>query len=182
MSNDGEGGEGVATATVDLTTNDLAYLTQLGLIRGHLYIGHKLYMAGHLDHAKTHMKHPESELYADIVPAFVGRNTVGFEQPLEALATAVNDDLGSEKVDIAYQELLGGIGISEAAINQSSHTTAEKLKLAVELLRVAGEEYAIAVVNGKMEMHMNIKMLWGLQPSPVQLFLTLMLTLTHKNI
>lgn len=139
------------TAVIDMTTNDLAYLTQLGLIRGHLYVGHKLYMAGHIGHAKTHMKHPESELYADIVPAFAVRNTPGFEQSLEGLANAVNGDLGSKKVDLAYRKLLEDIAISETAVNQSSQTSAEKLKLAAKLLRVAGEEYAIAVVNGKME-------------------------------
>lgn len=150
ISSDGEG-EGASALALDMTTSDITYLTQLSLIRGHLYVGHQLYMAGYLDHAKTHMKHPKSELYADIIPAFEARSTSGFGQELQNLATAVNDDLGSKEVDAAYQKLLDKITISETAVESMSQTPKEKLKLVAALLQVAGEEYAIAVVNGKME-------------------------------
>jgi hypothetical protein len=150
LSSDGEG-EGAIALAIDLTTNDLAYLTQLALVRGHLFVGHELYMAGHIEHAKTHMKHPKSELYADIVPAFATRGTTGFAQELQDLATAVNEELGTKVVDATYQKLLTLIAITEAAVNEASHTSAEKLKLVASLLQVAGEEYAIAVVDGKME-------------------------------
>ena len=143
-------GEGAVVA-VDLATDDLAYLTQLSLVRGHLYVGHKLYMSGHLDHAKTHMKHPKSELYSDIAPAFTARGANGFAQELQHLASAVYNDLGAEKVDMAYQQLIEMIAQNEAAVKPSSQTAAEKLKLVAALLRVSGEEYGIAVVDGKME-------------------------------
>lgn len=150
ISSNGEG-EGTSNLAIDLKTNDLAYLTQLGLIRGHLYVGHKLYMNGHIDHAKTHMKHPESELYADIIPAFAARQTSEFGQALQNLATTVNDDMGFKEVDAAYQALLSQITVTESAVSPTSQSPTEKLKLAAALLHVAGEEYAIAVVDGKME-------------------------------
>lgn len=150
ISSNGEG-EGASDLAIALITNDLAYLTQIGLIRGHLYVGHQLYMNGHLDHAKTHMKHPKSELYADIIPAFAARHISGFGQALQNLATAVNHDMGPKKVDAAYQALLNQITVSESAVSPASQSPAEKLKLAAALLQVAAEEYAIAVVDGKME-------------------------------
>ena len=150
-SGEGEGeGEGSAKE-INLVTDDLPYLTQLGLVRGHLYIGHQLYMEGHLDHAKTHMKHPESELYAAMIPAFEARGTQGFANELAGLANAVNQDQGHEAVDKAYQLLISAISQNEQAVNEQTQSASERLKLAADLLRVAGEEYAIAVVDGKME-------------------------------
>lgn len=143
-------GEGPA-ATVHLASNDLAYLTQLGLVRGHLYVGYQLYMTGHLAQAKTHMKHPESELYADLVPAFQLRGTDGFAEPLSQLANAVNQDLGQEQVSQAYHRLTHAIAHNEHAVSSHAQSTAATIQLAASLLRVAGEEYAIAVVDGKME-------------------------------
>ncbi|MEE3190529.1 MAG: hypothetical protein VX281_06195, partial [Pseudomonadota bacterium] len=49
-------GEGEGAAATELTSDDLAYLTHLSLIKGHLYVGAELYKAGHIEHAKTHMK------------------------------------------------------------------------------------------------------------------------------
>jgi len=149
----GEGeGEGQGSAKdINLATDDRPYLAQLGLVRGHLYVGHQLYMDGHLEHAKTHMKHPESELYAAMIPAFEARGTSGFADELAGLANAVNQDQGHEAVDHAYQHLISAIVLNEQAVSEQTQAAAERLKLAADLLRVAGEEYAIAVVDGKME-------------------------------
>lgn len=142
-------GEGEGSSSADLATNDLAYLTQLGLMRGHLHVGFELYQAGQFDHAKTHMKHPESELYADLAPAFEARKTKGFGDTLQALALSVEEDKGKEVVAQAYKVLTDEIAAAESVVSGS--TPAEKLKRVAALLRVAGEEYGIAVVNGKME-------------------------------
>jgi hypothetical protein len=149
MPSDGEG-EG-ADSDVDLGRDDIAYLTQLGLMRGHLYVGHELYKAGHIEHAKTHMKHPKSELYAEIEPAFSVRETNGFSTELLGISDAVEGDLGENIVSSAYDTLVAAIAESEAAVKADSLVPSQKLKLVSEILRVAGEEYAIAVVDGKMQ-------------------------------
>lgn len=148
----GEGeGEGSDESSVDLGTNDLAYLTQLSLMRGHLYVGYELYKAGHIEHAKTHMKHPESELYAKIAPAFATRNTIGFADELSALSAAVDQELSTSQVEDAYYSLSLAISKSENAVEKTIFAPAQRLKLVVELLRIAGEEYAIAVVDGQLQ-------------------------------
>lgn len=135
----------------DPVYSDLAYLKQLGLMRGHLRVGYSLYLDGHLDAAKTHMKHPGSELYADLVPAFKARGVDGFANQLSALAAAVENDRGDTAVERAYAALLDGISSSEAEVSVAMDAPAPRLQLAAGLLKVAAEEYAIGVVDGRLE-------------------------------
>ena len=135
----------------DLNTDDMAYLTQLALTRGHLFVGKQLYKAGHVDHAKTHMQHPESELYADIEPALTFRGSPGFAAELQALANAVETEQGESAVEEAYQTLTRAISASEALVDESSNRLASRLKLAAGLMRIAADEYAVAVVDGEMQ-------------------------------
>jgi len=134
---------------IDYGVDDLAYLTQLGLMRGHLYVGYELYKAGHIEHAKTHMKHPESELYEQVADAFVQRQSGGFAHELSALSAAVESEQEIGSVNRAYRLLVTAINTNEAAAG--SQGVGKKLQLISELLKVAGEEYAIAVVDGKMQ-------------------------------
>jgi len=152
MAPGGEGagaeGEGLAAA-IDPATNDVAYLSQLGLMRGHLLVGLQLYRAGHVDHARTHMKHPKSELYADLVPAFESRGAKGFGDQLTTLSSAVESDGSDRKaVEAAYANVLEGI--SEAESHVTATDPASRLKVVVSLMRTAAEEYAIGVVDGKV--------------------------------
>ena len=55
----GEGeGEGAGVTETDLKTNDIAYLTRLGLIRGHLLVGYELYRQGHTDKQRLFQLRP----------------------------------------------------------------------------------------------------------------------------
>jgi len=143
---EGESGE----QTVSLSTSDIAYLTQLGQMRGHLDVGYKLYRAGHIDHAKTHMKHPESELYAGLIPAFAHRGAPDFSTQLSAMAEAVESEQSNITVNAAYTQLLEAISRTEQYVGGASKNAAGTLDLVVELLKIAAKEYGIAVVDGKM--------------------------------
>jgi hypothetical protein len=144
-------GEGEGSGATDLAHDDLAYLTKLGLMRGHLYVGNELYLAGHIDHAKTHSKHPGSELYADVVPAFAARGSEGFAAELSAYAEAFKQEASSGEVEQAYTALVDAIAKNESAVSDRAKTNAEKLKLASVLVRAAGDEYKIAVVDQTLE-------------------------------
>lgn len=149
---EGEGsegeGEGLAQ-NVDPATSDVAYLSQLGLMRGHLLVGLELYREGHVEHARMHMKHPKSELYADLVPAFEARGSAGFADQLAALAAAVEaDDSEPAAVEAAYNAVLQGISAAEASAGAPSAVA--RLQVAVKLVRTAGEEYGLGVVEGRV--------------------------------
>ncbi|WP_301720599.1 hypothetical protein [Pseudidiomarina terrestris] len=138
-------GEGEGSGAVDLRINDSAYLAQLGLIRGHLYVGKKLYDQGHLAMAKTHMKHPEDELYTALVPAFQARNVAGFEAELTALANAVNDEQGDAAVNNAYDGLVAAITAAEQIPQKSVKSVLMSLST---MLLTAAAEYDIGVKQG----------------------------------
>ena len=139
---EGEGGEG---GNIDLAKDNAAYLAQLGLIRGHLWVGYKLYQEGHIDMAKTHMKHPEDELYAGMEPVFKARQVDGFAKELQILADAVNGEKGDAAVKKAYQALQNQIAKSERIENKSARDVLISISL---MIRTAADEYAIGVKNG----------------------------------
>jgi len=131
--------------------SDKIYLTQIGLMRGHLYVGIELYKNGHLDNAKRHMKHPKSELYADIIPTFKAKGSSGFASELEELALAVEDEKDFNLISIKYKNLTDAITVNESYIKKSTESLNERISLVVSLLEVAAEEYAIGIVNGNVK-------------------------------
>jgi len=135
---EGEGGEGEGGAlSGDPATDDVAYLKLLGLVRGHLIAFYELYQNGSRDMAKMHVKHPESELYMDLVPAFGPRGQTGFADELKAL---VNAAAAGGDVDAEY---------SAAVEALNAHAPAAKpaiVLLAVsEMVRTAADEFDIGV-------------------------------------
>ncbi|MBD3667800.1 MAG: hypothetical protein HUJ16_07565 [Kangiella sp.] len=140
---EGEGGEG--GANIDLAKDNAAYLAQLGLMRGHLWVGYKLYQEGHIDMAKTHMKHPEDELYAGMEPVFKARQVDGFAKELQILADAVNGEKGDAAVKKAYRSLQNQIAKSERIKEKSARDVLISISL---MVRTAADEYAIGVKNG----------------------------------
>ncbi|RUO55467.1 hypothetical protein [Pseudidiomarina homiensis] len=148
FAGEGEGeGEGEGSGIVDLRVNDSAYLARLGLIRGHLYVGKKLYDQGHLEMAKTHMKHPEDELYAALVPAFTARRVTGFGEELSALADAVIKEQGDDAVNTAYTHLVNAITAAEQVEKKAVKDVLMSLST---MLLTAAEEYDIGVKSGNV--------------------------------
>jgi len=146
----GEGaGEGEGAMNAALTSaDDVAYLTQLGLMRGHLWVGNELYQSDLVDMAATHMKHPKAELYSTLEEPFAIRGVDGFSSELETLATHVTDNAGAREVDAAYTKLTAAISTSE----RGAETGSAKIigEVIVALLRTAAEEYAIGVVDNEI--------------------------------
>lgn len=138
-------------SNLDLAKDDIAFLTQLGLMRGHLFVGHELYKAGYADQAKTHMKHPKMELYADVEPAFAPRGATGFADELTALAVAVEQEKSNEIVDQSYNNIVKAIAKTGSFVKAETSTPVKQLELVVKLLEVAGEEYSEGIVDGKAE-------------------------------
>lgn len=150
---EGEGeGEGEAGGEGTVMNSAAAYLAQLALIRGHLDVGVDLYREGHTEAAVTHMKHPGHELYAGLVPAFEARGVDGFADALETLATTVEEGGEREAVEAAYTAVREGITAAEAGVPAEERNDAiMQFRVIVRLMRTAAAEYAIAVVDGRME-------------------------------
>ena len=133
LGSEGEGeGEGGAAIT-----SDADYLHQLGLIEGHLTAFAALFEAGEVEHAITHAKHPESEIYAVLVPIFETRQLPGFAEELRALVGAIeNGDGVLEK----YQDVRDAINA-----NKPAASIQDQLLAISKLLATAGDEFALGV-------------------------------------
>ena len=151
----GCGGEDRASPPADETAetiarpepqmDDATYLYRLGLMRGHLLVGNALFELGEQSAAGTHSKHPTDELYAPMDTEFAARGVDGFAAQLEAHAEAV---AGGDEDDVRarYAALAAAIAGSEAAVDVSPALGAEVI---ARLVREAGAEYAIGIVDGK---------------------------------
>ena len=120
-------------------TDDVEYLHLLGQTRGHLAAFTALHRLGAHDMSMTHAKHPESELYKGLVPAFEARGKAGFAEELDALTEAVGN--GGD-VDAAYADLVNAI-----RENEPDADLATRLKAVSTLARTAGKEFAIGVAD-----------------------------------
>ncbi len=129
--------------------DDVAYLTQIGLMRGHLWVGYQLYLNDHQAMAATHMKHPKAELYSTLVEAFQARGVPGFADPLAALADRVGSGASTAQVQQAYEDLQAQIRMSEQGAAADSPEVLARV--IVGLLRTAAMEYGVGVVDGRIE-------------------------------
>ncbi|MGI9327580.1 MAG: hypothetical protein ACR2PZ_20345 [Pseudomonadales bacterium] len=140
-------GAGISESQASLIIeDDVAYLAQIGLMRGHLWVGHQLYLKDLPVMAETHMKHPKAELYSTLVDAFEARGVAGFAEPLSHLADRVSARAPREEVQVAYDQLQAQIAACEHGANIDS--PANIAKVIVALLRTAADEYAIGIVDG----------------------------------
>ena len=130
---------------------DDQYLTHIGLVKGHLYVGVELYKKEYFENAKRHMKHPKSELYAGLIPTFKAKNANGFANELETLALSVENNEALDIVSMNYKNLLDVINLNEKYVDSKSNTFENKVLLVKSLLEIAAEEYAIGIVDGNIE-------------------------------
>jgi len=138
---EGEGeaeGEGEGVSTDDPGTDDIAYLHLLGQVRGHLVAFVELHRLGAMEMSATHAKHPDSELYGQLRPAFETRALPGFADELDALMDAV--DINGD-VEAAYQRTLSAIRQHEP----ETANVATWLQATSKLARTAGDEFKIGV-------------------------------------
>lgn len=137
---EGEGGESEGEGAVgsgDPATDDAEYIYRLGLVQGHLIAFRELHALGEMDMAATHAKHPESELYAALAPAFTARSKPGFADELNALVAAGEE--GGD-MDAAYADAIAAI---EAHIPDADVKT--YLLAAAKMAATAAEEFDIGV-------------------------------------
>lgn len=140
------GNTSVAADPVEaVMTSNAMFLSQIGLIRGHLNVGVDLYRAGAQEASVSHMKHPESEIYARLLPALSARNAPGFADELAALAAGVEQSSAVADVETAYQHVLQAISRSEQSVsNLDAATVAEVI---ATLVQEAAREYDLALAD-----------------------------------
>jgi hypothetical protein len=132
-------------------SSDLEYLTNLNLIKGHLWVGVELYKANFIENGQHHMKHPESELYGDIIPTFEAKGADGFSVELEKLALSVENEEPLSVINDNYQNLFDAIDKNAQLVSEESKTVDQTILLVQSLLETAADEYAIGIVDGDVK-------------------------------
>ena len=132
-------------------STDNEYLTNLNLMKGHLWVGIELYKAKHIENAKRHMKHPKSELYGDIIPTFEAKGTKGFAAELEGLALSVENEESISTIENNYQNLFDAIDNNQQFVADVNKSIDGKITLVVSLLEIAAEEYAVGIIEGEVK-------------------------------
>ena len=133
-------------AVPDSAIADADYLLALGLMRGHLLVGHALRGLQEHSAAQTHAKHPSDELYAAVAEEFGPRGVAGFADELAAHAKALEGDDDARVAD-AYAEVVEAIGRTESVVELTSSLAG---RVIARLLREAAREYDIGVVDGEL--------------------------------
>ena len=145
-ASEGEGGgEGEGEGGGAAIDPDVAFLTDLGFMEGHLRAGLALYEAGDLSAAKTHMGHPIEEKYEAVAKRLDQLGYGDLREQISALAAAAEAEDSYEKI----AEMFGKVRQTHEEV-RTNFDAADQLKSFAALTRVAADEYAIAVEGGTL--------------------------------
>lgn len=145
----------------DLATDDVAFLTQLFLTKGHLRVGTALYRQGAVAAADVHMKHPHDELYAELAPALEARGLPGFADELTALAAAVEGRQPIDRVDAALAAANAAIDRVAGIDADPARASAQVVQVIASLMRHAADEYAVGVQGATVVEPQEYQDAWG---------------------
>ncbi len=126
--------------------DDVSLLTQLGLMEGHLTIGHKLTAAGDTKQASLHYHHPMKELFGAIEADVKAKGGANLGDLLKALEKA--DESGGD-VNKAFDAAIVSIDKVETTIAPSP---AMVLASNVGMIQAAAEEYAKAYPKDALDL------------------------------
>lgn len=132
-----------STSVATSTEEAASFLTKLGLIRGHLLAGIELYRNDLPAMAETHMKHPQDEIYSELLEYFERFGCSGFADELTDLTNAV-----VSQHSVALIEEKHGLVSSAISNCEPQRFTSEPAvinQVIVRLLSNVKEEFEIGV-------------------------------------
>ena len=131
----------------ELLSDSVSYMYELSLIRGHLWVAKRLSMTGFLDHAAMHAKHPEDEIYSDLVEVFEAKGLRGFALELSAFFNSVVSG-DKRAIEQDYRAVIDSVQVSHGLVEL---TTGELLELINRLISQAAREYAVGIIDGQVD-------------------------------
>lgn len=143
----GEGGERGHSQTVDPLAGaqaDEALAARLILMKGHLEVGHELYLAGLVKDAEPHMTHPSTEIYGRIKPELKAQGVPGFHDKLDAVRLAFEAKATGPNFEKPYAEAIAAIDQAIGVLNAKASPPPASGRLAYLVLGVAASEYTAA--------------------------------------
>ena len=128
----------------------------MSFMEGHMRAGLKLYEAGDLAAAKTHMGHPIEEKYGAVADPLADRGYDRLRQQIEAVAAAT-------EAEAPFAEIREAFDAARATMEEvrTGISPRDQLLGLVKLIRVAGDEYTVAVEGGTVSNLHEYQDSWG---------------------
>lgn len=133
------------------TADDTDFLFRLGMMEGHLMIGHELLLHHHQALALPHYGHPVRELYGDIEDYLAKKHFPAFDGQLvalEAQATAAPD---SPETEAQYQAVIATLRKArELAPASLRASLPEMIQICSDTIDAASGEYGEGIEQGRI--------------------------------
>ncbi|HWL04779.1 MAG TPA: hypothetical protein VNQ99_07570 [Xanthobacteraceae bacterium] len=160
---DGEAGEQGGEQGVATLPPDIAFAVRLGLIRGHLMAGDELVRRNDWTSALPHVLHPSEEIYDDLKEQLADFKVAPFEKELDAYAALVKAKKGGADYTKALAAVMAALDKAEASLKTTHGADWPSfiLESAIEMMKVAGDEYNAAIENGRIVNPVEYQDAWG---------------------
>ncbi len=136
------------------SSNDQAsdFLFRLGMLKGHLMVGHDLLQAGKTKLAMPHFGHPVRELYDDIKGYLDDNKIPSFESALVDLEDSAAKSADSPETEQRYQAVIAKV---EQARQSTPVAVRDSVPAMIEIcadtIDAAAGEYGEAINKGRIE-------------------------------
>lgn len=132
--------------------DDTGFLFLLGLMEGHLTIGHELIQADKPKLGAPHFGHPVRELYEDIRDELAKRHVADFEDALVELDAAVAKAPRAAETEAKYQAVIASVHRARAAVPAAVRDSVpEIIRICADTLEAAAGEYGESIDKGRIE-------------------------------
>lgn len=131
---------------------DTDFLFRLGMMEGHLIIGHELLAAGRTEMAVPHFGHPVRELYDDLSPYVAAKHLVPFDTQLLRLEAAVAGSPRALETEALYAETIRILHQARLATPESVRASVpQMIRICADTIDAAAGEYGESVNDGKID-------------------------------
>jgi hypothetical protein len=131
--------------------DDTDFLFRLGMLEGHLIVGHELLQAHQPALALPHFGHPVRELYDDMTDYLAAKNFPQFDKQLAALEAAVATAPDSPDTEAQYQAAIVTVHKArELAPPELRASVPEMIQICSDVMDAASGEYGESLERGRI--------------------------------
>lgn len=142
-----EGGEGGEAGAVANLPASVGYLSQLGIVEGHMRAAVMLYSKGQVDDAVALSYHPEAEMMDAVRESLTAHGAADITPAMTALSEAMEATAAADVVAARLADVTAAIAAAEAV---EADETKTRFAALVVLVKAAAAEYASAVADGQV--------------------------------
>ncbi len=140
-----------AAAQADKNADDTDFLFRLGMMEGHLIIGHELLQNNQTALALPHFGHPVRELYDDVGPYLDKHHFPAFDRQLIALEAAVTAAPKAKETDAQYQAMIATLHKArELAPANLRASVPEMIQICSDTIDAASGEFGESLQQGQV--------------------------------